>query len=167
MEKLNILRVLVITIIVNIIDKEFFEGYKGDISRTQISKLRKDAGVYTTGIFFEELKEVFRIKGFKVLEFKVIDSGESDQDPRIIEIYYPNIIKQPTEYVLPRVQIEISCRSLREPFSIQTFGAIVDEFYEEKDFTKPFFITYCKFILLLKTQCLKSKYCTYVTIITK
>src|SRR5690606_14253840 len=34
------------------IDKEFFEGYKGEISRTQINKLRKKAGVYTTGTFF-------------------------------------------------------------------------------------------------------------------
>ena len=26
------------------IDKEFFEGYKGDISKTKITKLRKEAG---------------------------------------------------------------------------------------------------------------------------
>jgi predicted nucleotidyltransferase component of viral defense system len=44
------------------IDKEFFEGYNGDISRTQINKLRKEAGTYTTGKFFEELKEEFRKK---------------------------------------------------------------------------------------------------------
>ena len=34
------------------IDKEFFEGYKGDISKTQINKLRKVAGAYTTGTLF-------------------------------------------------------------------------------------------------------------------
>ena len=50
------------------IDKEFFEGYKGDISKTQIGKLRKVAGIYTTGVFFEELKSVFNEKGFKNLE---------------------------------------------------------------------------------------------------
>ena len=33
----------------------------------------------------------------------------------------------------------MSCRSLREPFSIQSFGALVDEFYSEKDFAKPLF----------------------------
>jgi len=64
---------------------------------------------------------------------------DSDQDPRIIEIYYPNIISQPTEYVLPRVQIEISCRSLREPFSVQTFGSLVDEVYADKDFAETLF----------------------------
>jgi predicted nucleotidyltransferase component of viral defense system len=121
------------------IDREFFEGYKGEISKTQIGKLRKVAGVYTTGVFFEELQQEFIVKGFVELEFKIIDTGESDQDPRIIEIYYPNVITQPTEYVLPRVQIEISCRSLREPFSIQTFGSLVDEFYIDRDFAESLF----------------------------
>ena len=120
-------------------DKEFFEGYKGDISRTQISKLRKEAGNYTTGTFFKELQEEFRVKGLNELAFKVIDSGESDQDPRIIEIYYQNVIPKPTEYVLPRVQIEISCRSLREPFSIQSFGSLVDEIYADSDFAETLF----------------------------
>ena len=121
------------------IDKEFFEGYKGEISKTQIGKLRKVAGVYTTGTFFKELQAAFSTKGFTELEFKIIDTGESDQDPRIIEIYYPNVVTQPTEYVLPRLQIEISCRSLREPFSVQAFGSLVDEFYAERDFAEPLF----------------------------
>ncbi|MBK8623786.1 MAG: nucleotidyl transferase AbiEii/AbiGii toxin family protein [Saprospiraceae bacterium] len=121
------------------IDKEFFEGYKGEISKTQIGKLRKVAGVYTTGTFFEELQAVFSTKSFTDLEFKIIDTGESDQDPRIIEIYYPNVVTQPTEYVLPRVQIEISCRSLREPFTVQNFGSLVDEFYADRDFAEPLF----------------------------
>lgn len=121
------------------IDKEFFEGYKGDISRTQINKLRKEAGIYTTGTFFEELKEEFKKKDFNELEFEVIQAIHSDQDPRIIEIFYPNIIAQPTEYIKPRVQIEISCRSLREPFTVKPFGSLVDEVYAGKEFAKPLF----------------------------
>ena len=121
------------------IDKAFFEGYSGDISKTQIGKLRKVAGVYTTGTFFDELQEEFKTKGFKELSFKVIEAIDSDQDPRIIEIYYPNVVTQPTEYVMPRVQIEISCRSLREPFTVQTFGSLVDEVYAGSDFAEPLF----------------------------
>jgi hypothetical protein len=121
------------------IDKEFFEGYQGDISKTQISKLRKVAGAYTTGTFFEELKQTFEARGFSGLHFVVIEAQDSDQDPRVLEIYYPNVIIPNSEYVLPRVQIEISCRSLREPFTIQTFGSLVDEFYAGNDFAKPLF----------------------------
>ena len=111
------------------IDKEFFEGYKGDISRTQIGKLRKVAGNYTTGTFFKELEQEFSKKGFTELDFKILETGETDQDPRILEIYYRNVTT--SEYLLPRVQIEVSCRSLREPFTTQTFGSLVDEFYAD------------------------------------
>jgi hypothetical protein len=121
------------------IDKEFFEGYKGELSRTQINKLRKEAGIYTTGTFFKELKEEFKKKGFNELKFTVIEATDSDQDPRIIEIYYPNNIAQPSEYVLPRVQIEVSCRSLREPFTDKSFGALVDEVYADREFAEPLF----------------------------
>lgn len=55
------------------LDKEFFEGYTGDISRNQITKLRKEAGIYTTETFFEDLIVAFNKQGFKGLEFKVID----------------------------------------------------------------------------------------------
>ena len=121
------------------IDAAFFEGYEGDISKTQIGKLRKVAGEYTTGIFFEELKEELMKKGFTELEFKIIETGEGDQDPRILEIYYPNIITSASEYILPRVQIEVSCRSLREPFTVKQFGSLVDEVYAGKDFSEPLF----------------------------
>ena len=121
------------------IDKAFFKGYSGEISKSKISKLRKEAAIYTTGIFFEELQEEFKAKGFNDLDFIVIDAEDSDQDPRVIEIYYPNSIKSQSEYVLPRVQIEVSCRSLREPFTVKSFGGLVDEVYADKDFAEPLF----------------------------
>lgn len=121
------------------IDKQFFEGYDGNISKSQIKKLRKEAGKYTTETFFEELKEAFSEKGLNELQFKVIEAQDSDQDPRILEIYYPNVIESNTDYILPRVQIEISCRSIREPFSEKTFGALVDEVYKDKSFVEALF----------------------------
>lgn len=120
------------------IDKAFF-GFTGDLGKSQRDRLRKTAGAYTTGTFFEELKENVRKKGFEELEFKVIEVKDSDQDPRVLEIYYPYVTKPDTEYILPRVQIEVSCRSLREPFTIQRFGAFVDEFYAGKEFAAPLF----------------------------
>lgn len=121
------------------IDKSFFQDYDGEMSKSKITKLRKESGVYVTVIFFEELQAAFQKKGFADLVFKVVESKDSDQDPRIIEIYYPNVIKPSTEYILPKVQIEIGCRSLREPFLIQTFGSLVDEVYEGRDFVEPLF----------------------------
>lgn len=121
------------------IEREFFEGYAGDISKTKISKLRKEAGLYTTGTFFEELQAEFKKRGYEDLQFMVINTGDSDQDPRVIEIYYPNVIQATTEYIKPRVQIEVSCRSLREPFTVKSFGSLVDEMYADNQFAAPLF----------------------------
>lgn len=121
------------------IDREFFFTPKKDWSKKELTKVRKQAGVFSTGQFFEDLKAEFASRGFSGLEFKVIEAKDSDQDPRIIEIYYPNLIAKPSEYMLPRVQVEIGCRSLREPLSIQTFGSMVDEVYADKDFAEPLF----------------------------
>jgi hypothetical protein len=120
------------------IDKSFF-GFTGELRKNQRDKLRKTAGAYTTGFFFEELKKIFEYKGFSELHFVLIDAKDSDQDPRVLEIYYPNVIKPDTAYLLPKVQIEVSCRSLREPFSIKPFGSLLDEFYADKDFAEPLF----------------------------
>ncbi len=121
------------------IDREYFFKSDKDWKKKEITALRKEASLFSTGVFFDELKEEFLKKGFNGLEFKVIEAKDSDQDPRIIEIYYPNVIAQPSEYMLPRVQVEIGCRSLREPFSIRSFGALVDEVYEGRDFVEPLF----------------------------
>ncbi|QQS30384.1 MAG: nucleotidyl transferase AbiEii/AbiGii toxin family protein [Sphingobacteriales bacterium] len=120
------------------IEREFF-GFAGELGKNQRDKLRKVAGAYTTGTFLEELKQAFAAKGFSGLNFEVVEAKDSDQDPRVLEIYYPNVIEPDTEYILPRVQIEVSCRSLREPFTVRSFGALVDEFYVGKDFAEPLF----------------------------
>ena len=120
------------------INKDFF-GFTGELGKNQRDKLRKTAGLYTTGTFFKELQAAFIKRGFVDLDFKIIEAKDSDQDPRVLEIYYPNVINSSSEYVLPRVQIEVSCRSLREPFSVKKFGALVDEVYADKDFVEPLF----------------------------
>jgi len=120
------------------IDREFF-GFTGDLGKNQRDNLRKTAGIYTTGTFFKELEEEFKKRGFQNLDFKIIEAKDSDQDPRVLEIYYPNVIPAETDYILPRVQIEVSCRSLREPFSVKSFGALVDEEFADKEFAEPLF----------------------------
>jgi len=121
------------------IDQDFFLKSEKAWTKKKVTKLRKLAGEYSTGAFFEDIKSEFSKRGYKELRFKTIDTGESDQDPRILEIYYPNVITPDTDYILPRVQIEVSCRSLREPFTVQTFGSLVDEEYADRDFVDPFF----------------------------
>ncbi len=121
------------------INKEFFIISEKEWTKKEITKLRQLSGIYCSNTFVEDLKKEFEIKGYNGLVLNVIDTKESDQDPRIIDIFYPNVIKSDTEYLLPRVQIEISCRSLIEPFSLQSFGSLVDEYYSGEDFAEPLF----------------------------
>jgi len=114
-----------------------FLGFSGDLSKNQRTELRKAASNYTSGPFFVELQAKFAENGLDNITFKLVDATDSDQDPRIIEIYYPNVI--PAQgYLEPRVQVELGCRSLKEPFSLQTFGSLIDEHYPDSDFTLPY-----------------------------
>ena len=116
------------------INRDFF-GFSGELSKSKRTKLRKTASEYTSGSFFNELQYRFTQKGFKDIRFNLVEITNSDQDPRIIELYYPNVIPPPG-YLEPKVQIEVGSRSLREPFSIQTFGSLIDEYYPEMDFAQ-------------------------------
>ena len=115
------------------VDRSFY-GFKGELSKNQRTKLRKTASKYISNIFFPELEAKFAERGLEV-NIKIIEPQSSDQDPRIIEIYYPNVISSPG-YIQPRVQVEIGSRSMREPFTNCSFSTLVDETYPEKVFTQ-------------------------------
>ena len=71
--------------------------------------MRKAASSYIAETFYPELRESFVANGLEGVEIKLIEAEDSDQDPRIIEVYYPYTIESPG-YVQPRVKIEIGCR---------------------------------------------------------
>ncbi|UCS94008.1 nucleotidyl transferase AbiEii/AbiGii toxin family protein [Echinicola marina] len=116
------------------IDRDFL-GFKGDLGKNQRTKLRKTTSSYIEDVFFPELRGRFMERGMEDIEFRLIASSSSDQDPRIIEIFYPNATKSPG-YILPRVQVEIGCRSLREPFENKTIASFISEQYPKADFAK-------------------------------
>ena len=117
------------------VDRSFL-GFEGDLSKKQVTELRKCANDYITETFYPNLIKKFQENGFNDVKFEIVEAQSSDQDPRIIEIYYPNVIDSPG-YIHPKIQVEIGCRSLREPFSIQSFSSLIDEHFPDKDFTQP------------------------------
>lgn len=96
------------------VDRKFF-GFEGDLGKSQRTNLRKAANIYVSETLFPELEKTFEEVGFKGVKIELEEIKTSDQDPVIISIYYPAMIESPG-YIQPRVQIEIGCRSLREPF---------------------------------------------------
>ena len=115
------------------VDRRFY-GFEGNLQKRQRTNLRKKANTYITEVLYPELSFRFKEKGVDVrLELEEITT--SDQDPIIIFVNYPTIIQSP-DYIQPRVQVELGCRSLIEPFSIRTFNSFLDESYPDASFVK-------------------------------
>jgi len=113
------------------IDRDFF-GFEGELKKSQRTDLRKVSSMYVATTFFNHLKTKFVEKGFANVQLEVVEEPASDKD-RIINVFYPNIIQSPG-YIKPKVQIEIGCRSLREPYTIMPISSMVDEAYSDFEF---------------------------------
>lgn len=114
------------------VDRTFF-GFEGALSKNQRTNLRKAANKYITEVLFPELKEAFEKARLKDVNIELEEIKSSDQDPVIISVYYPALIES-SGYIQPRVQIEIGCRSLREPFKNRLILSFVDSSYPNADF---------------------------------
>jgi len=115
-------------------DRSFF-GFGERFSKNQRDKLKKTSGSYVDEQFYPELKNHLFAQGFTDFNLELEEAPESDRD-RKINLYYPFVI-DPPGYLQPRVQLEMSCRSLREPFTMRTFSSLVDEAYPGREFTSP------------------------------
>ncbi|WP_050979851.1 nucleotidyl transferase AbiEii/AbiGii toxin family protein [Flavobacterium sp. ACAM 123] len=73
------------------IDRKFL-GFEGGLSKKQITALRKSANNYISEIFYIELQAEFIKKGFLGLRWEIIKTTESDDDPVVINLYYPHSI---------------------------------------------------------------------------
>ena len=121
------------------VDRAFF-GFEGELGKNQITNLRKAANKYITETLVPKLIEAFEEAGLKNVRIKLEEIKTSDQDPVIINVNYPPLIESPG-YIQPRVQVEIGCRSFREPFEDGSIQSIVDSTYPEADFKQdPFTI---------------------------
>ena len=122
------------------LDREFL-GFSGELTKSDIRKLRKKSFQFISEEFTEELKNKFTELGFKNVIVKPRLVENHDQDPLIIEVYYNKLTETDT-YLKPGVLIEVGSRSLKEPFTHRTFGTFVSEIYKENSFTdKPISIT--------------------------
>ena len=123
------------------IDRKFF-GFEGNISKSQIKNLRKISCEFISTTFLEDLKKMFT-------EWKVIDEcklntqpiADSDKDPQVIEIHYNSVFDK-SDYLPQRVLIEVSSRSLMEPFENRAINSILSASFPNQAFaTEPFSIS--------------------------
>jgi len=114
------------------IDRSFF-GFKGELSRTQVKNLRKASCKYVAEKFHILLEKALLKNGVKEFQLSVTEFEESDTDPLAIEIRYKSLVEQ-QEYLQPRILIEISSRSLIEPYENKKLSSIISEIYPNENF---------------------------------
>lgn len=114
------------------VDRTFY-GFEGELGKERRTKLRKTANSYIRETLFWELRNAFVTKGLLDVKLELEEITTSDQDPVIINVNYPNVIES-TGYIQPRVQIEIGCRSLIEPFEHRPILSLLDETYPVAQF---------------------------------
>lgn len=116
------------------IDRSFF-GFEGALSKRQIERLRAVSNEYMVNVFYPELQKRFKEKRIDVIKWDIEKTDNPEEDPVKIYLYYPEVLASPG-YLEPRIQIEISCRSLREPFTNKIFRSLIDEEYPEMEFAQ-------------------------------
>ena len=109
-----------------------FLGFDQEMTISQVKKLRKKSYEYISAILFPALQTQFENMGLGV-NMKIESVKDTDKDPLIIQVEYPSVVEG-TDYILPRVLIEIGSRSLKEPFSLKTFSSFVGEVYAGRSF---------------------------------
>ena len=114
------------------IDRSFF-GFEGALTRTQVKNLRKASCKYIDEKFHTYLKEALIKNGVSEFELSVTEFEESDTDPLALELRYKSLVEQ-QEYLQPRILIEISSRSLIEPYEIKELSSVISEVYPGETF---------------------------------
>lgn len=113
-------------------------GFQGDISKTQIRKLRKKSCEFISTVFVQDLKGVFT--EWNVINECTIIAQEvksRDRDPQIIEIHY-NSVLDAEGYLPQKILIEVSSRSLTEPKEKREIDSILSSQFPGLDFaSKP------------------------------
>ncbi|ASB50307.1 nucleotidyl transferase AbiEii/AbiGii toxin family protein [Alkalitalea saponilacus] len=120
------------------IDRKFF-GFKGEISKTQIKKLRKLSCEFISTEFLKDLIQ-YLTKWNAIGECKLFAQPvtDSDKDPQVIEIHYNSVV-EPSEYLSQRVLIEVSSRSLMEPTEKREINSILSDNFPKLSFASESF----------------------------
>jgi len=110
-----------------------FDKQDGEMTGSQVAKLRKLSVKFITEKYFPELQAAFKAAGFTEVVLTLKEIKNPDDDPITIEIYYPSVTET-IGYIQPRVLIEIGSRSLIEPYNERSFSSMVGVYFKGRSF---------------------------------
>lgn len=128
------------------IDREYL-GFGGALSKTQISdKLRRATCTFVRETMQHDLAEQLCKNDIAEDKFQVnVDiTPISTTDPETININYDSVLTLSIDgenglYVLPKIKVEVSGRSMNEPVSEVYLDSMIDQVYPKAPFAEPKF----------------------------
>lgn len=124
------------------IDREFL-GFSGALSKTQISdKLRRAACSFVREQLQFDLKKQLIEQGIgnEHFEIKVDITPITTTDPETVNVEYRPVIRniaiKDDEYILPKIKIEASGRSMAEPVCEVAIDSFIDQVYATAPFAE-------------------------------
>jgi hypothetical protein len=100
-------------------------------TKKQVKQLRNVSKRFIKNEFCPLLKQGFDDAGLNDMEI-ILPKG-TENDPLSIEVFYPNVTAY-SEYINPKVVVEIGSRSLKEPFEERAIISFVKEQFPDQDF---------------------------------
>jgi hypothetical protein len=103
-------------------------GFEGELTSSQIRKLRERSAAFSTGTFLPAIEQVLLGMGVPATAFTltVQAGGTADRDPQILELRYHSVY-DPDPYLQSKVLLEIGARSPMEPSGPRVIQSIIDE----------------------------------------
>jgi len=112
-------------------------GFEKELTKKQRTSLRKEAKKFVDNTLVSEVEECLNELGLEG-HFNVVNPPvkESDKDPTEFFIEYKSILPEKNPYIAERVKVEISCRSLIEPFEILKMRSMIEDAYLDESFAQ-------------------------------
>ncbi len=117
-----------------VIDRKHL-GFEGELSKNQVKKLRKASCSFIGSEFYKDINDALIKLGVPDYELVVQETKDTDTDPLVIELRYKSLTET-SDYLRPRVLIEVSARSLMEPVENKAVISMVSEEFKELPFAE-------------------------------
>jgi len=111
--------------------------FAGEISNRAIGRLREESHRFVRQEFQEALLASFAAKNLPGAKFSITQEEAVNADPHLLVNYQS--LYEPSPYLSPRVKIEISTRSLMEPWSNRPIQSFIGAQFNDQDFADSVF----------------------------
>ena len=112
-------------------------GFEKELTKKQRTNLRKEAKKFVDNTLVIEVSECLNKLGLK-RHFNVVNPPvkESDKDPTEFFVEYKSILPEKNPYITERIKVEVSCRSLTEPFEVLKMRSMIEDAYPHESFAQ-------------------------------